>query len=161
MASAAPEPVTTASSLPGVLAAVVPDLRRICRDPWGVIGSAAAWLVGAKVSVADVDFLTSARDAKALGERWHARLDNRYVPEGSNRFRSHFARFVFPGLPVEVMGKLEVHGADGWMPVKIDQLMTINCAGEGVPIPSMAEQIRILNYLDARRICNVSVCWNH
>ena len=42
--------------LRAVLAAVLPDLHSSCRDPWVVIGSAAACLVGAGVSVADLDW---------------------------------------------------------------------------------------------------------
>jgi len=108
--------------LRAVLAAVLADLHSSCRDPWVVIGSAAACLVGAGVSVADLDVLTS------VGER----------------FRSHFARYRFPGLPVEVMGGLEVFGAGRWSPLQIDRIVRVSIAGLSVPVPSIAEQIRVL-----------------
>ncbi|MDE2156836.1 MAG: hypothetical protein KGJ32_13245 [Xanthomonadaceae bacterium] len=127
-----------------VLVAAVPDLHRCCRDPWTLIGSAAAWLAGAAVTVADLDVLTSARDAQALAERWHDRRDDTHVPADDERFRSRFARFRFPGLPVEVMGGLELHGADGWEPVRIDAIVTVAVGGLAVPIPAVAEQLRVL-----------------
>ncbi|GAA0888335.1 hypothetical protein [Rhodanobacter soli] len=136
--------VDTAAALREVLAAVVPDLHRLCRDPWTLIGSAAARLAGAEVVVADLDVLTSVRDAEALIGHWRARRDDAYVPCGEERFRSRFARFRFPGLPVEVMGGLELCNERGWEPVQIGEIVTVNVAGLAIPIPALAEQIRIL-----------------
>jgi hypothetical protein len=123
---------------------VGPDLQRHCRDPWVVIGSAAACLAGADVTVADLDVLTSVRDADTLIGQWRARLDETHAPAGAERFRSRFARFLFPGLPVEVMGGLELCGEHGWAPVRIGAVVTCEVAGIAVPIPAVAEQVRIL-----------------
>ncbi|MFC5526386.1 hypothetical protein ACFPPA_11645 [Rhodanobacter ginsengisoli] len=127
-----------------VLRVAVPDLWHCCRDPWVVIGSGAARLIGADVSVADLDALTSRRDAESLIEHWQARRDPALPQEGVERFRSRFARFVFPGLAVEVMGGLEVRGADGWMPVTIGEVVELDIAGVAVAVPTVAEQIRLL-----------------
>lgn len=127
------------------LLATVPDLQRVCRDPWTVIGSAAAYLAGAAVTVADLDVLTSVRDAQAMAGHWQAQRDLEYTPADSPRFRSHLlARFHFGGLPVEVMGGLEVSGADGWVPVRIGASTRVDIDGLSVPIPTIAEQIRVL-----------------
>ncbi|MHB1992094.1 nucleotidyltransferase family protein [Metallibacterium scheffleri] len=126
------------------LLATVPDLHRVCRDPWIVIGSAAAYLAGAAVTVADLDVLTSVRDAQAMAGHWQAQRDLEYTPADSPRFRSHLARFHFGGLPVEVMGGLEVSGADGWVPVRIGASTRVDIGGLAVPIPTVAEQIRVL-----------------
>jgi hypothetical protein len=136
--------VDTAAALREVLAAAVPDLHRLCRDPWVLIGSAAARLAGAEVAVADLDVLTSVRDAEALIGHWQARRDDTYVPPGEERFRSCFARFRFPGLPVEVMGGLELCGERGWEPVRVDRIVTLDAGGFAVPIPAVMEQIRVL-----------------
>jgi hypothetical protein len=136
--------VDTAAALREVLAAAVPDLHRLCRDPWTLIGSAAARLAGAEVAVADLDVLASVRDADALIGHWRARRDDTYVPSGEERFRSCFARFRFPGLPVEVMGGLELYGERGWEPVRVDRIVTLDAGGLAVPIPAVAEQIRVL-----------------
>jgi hypothetical protein len=126
------------------VAAAVPPLHQHCRDAWAVIGSAAVSLAGADVAVADLDLLTSAEDAERLKTLWRERLDLVYEPAGADRFRSRFARFRFPGMPVEVMGGLELQGADGWQPVDVGEVVHVNCASVLVPIPSTAEQIRIL-----------------
>ncbi|WP_426702638.1 hypothetical protein ACPPVV_06460 [Rhodanobacter sp. Col0626] len=136
--------VATLAALREVLAAAVPDLHRHCRDSWTLIGSAAACLAGAEVVVADLDVLTSVRDAQTLAGHWRGRRDDTFVPPGEERFRSHFARFLFPGLPVEVMGGLELHGERGWQPVRIDAIVTVDVAGLAVLVPTVAEQIRVL-----------------
>jgi hypothetical protein len=136
--------IDTAAALREVLAASVPDLQRYCRDPWTLIGSGAAWLAGAKVTVADLDVLTSTRDAETLTSHWRERLDTTTASAGAERFRSRFARFVFPGLAVEIMGGLEVFGDTGWEPVRIGKTMAVDVAGMRVPIPMVEEQIRIL-----------------
>jgi len=134
----------TAAPLHDVLVAAVPDLYRCCPDPWTLIGSAAAWLAGAEVTVADLDVLTSAGDAQTLIGQWRTRRDASWIAEGSDRFRSRFARFGFPGMPVEVMGGLELCGANGWEPVQVGERVMVDVAGLAVPIPSLAEQVRIL-----------------
>lgn len=135
----------THSSWRGVVAASIPRLREHCRDPWVIIGSTAAALAGADVTVADLDVLTSTADARRLIDAWSIWLDRAYRPEGGDRFRSHFARFHFAdGMPVEVMGGLELRSVEGWQPVKVDEITLVHCAGVSVPIPAIAEQIRIL-----------------
>jgi hypothetical protein len=126
------------------IAASVPLLHAHCRDPWVVIGSAACALAGADVEVADLDLLTSTADAERLIALWPSRLDTSYVPAGADRFRSRFARFLFPGMPLEVMGNLELHDADGWQPVQVNETVHVTVADVAVAIPSRDEQIRIL-----------------
>lgn len=138
------EPDPQNSDVHAALLAAVPDLHRHCRDPWTVIGSAAAYLAGAAVTVADLDVLTSVRDAQTMDRHWQAQRDLKYTPADSSRFRSHLARFHFGGLPVEVIGGLEVSGADGWVPVRIGASTRVDIGGLSVPIPTIAEQIRVL-----------------
>jgi hypothetical protein len=131
-------------ALYATLAEIVPALHVHCVDPWCVIGSAAALLVGADVSVADVDLLVSHADAGTLMSLWHEGREPVYEPANAERFRSHFARFRFPGMPVEVMGGLELNQGDGWMPVEAGRLMLVGLNGLAVPVPSVEDQIRIL-----------------
>ncbi|HLZ78098.1 MAG TPA: hypothetical protein VKQ09_02060 [Sphingomonas sp.] len=93
--------------------ALVADAMRAARDPWWIIASAAMALHGAHpIHVADVDLLTSERDAARL----IAALDLQPVPpDGSAQFRSAlFARWLTPALPVEIMAGFQVHTPDGW-----------------------------------------------
>ncbi len=126
------------------LAELVPDLHVHCVEPWCLIGSAAARLLGAEVSVADVDVLVSRADADTLATLWADRRDATHAPADDDRFRSRFARFNFPGLPVEVMGGLELDRGEGWQPVSPGRLVLAGVQGMAVPVPALDEQIRIL-----------------
>lgn len=125
------------------LAELVPELHVHCAEPWCLIGSAAARLLGAAVSVADVDVRVSRADADTLAMLWADRRDAAHAPADDDRFRSHFARFSFPGLPVEVMGGLELDQGDGWQPVSPGRLVLVGLQGMAVPVPSLDDQIRI------------------
>ncbi|MGN6704912.1 MAG: hypothetical protein ACTHJO_02545 [Rhodanobacter sp.] len=130
-------------ALYATLADVVPDLHVHCLDPWCLIGSAAALVLGAEVSVADVDVLTSRADADTLMQVWAPQREPAFAPPDGDRFRSHFARFRFPGAPVEVMGALELHADDGWQPVRPGKLVLAGVNGLAVPVPSVEDQIRL------------------
>lgn len=136
--------VSTDTALHETLLAVVPDLHRCCSDPWTLIGSAAARLAGVDVAVADLDVLTSARDAQVLLGEWQAKRDDAHMPGDSGRFRSCYARFHFPGLPVEIMGGLELFGENGWISVRVGATTVVELAGVKVTIPTIVEQLRIL-----------------
>lgn len=125
------------------LTELVPELHVHCADPWCLIGSAGALLLGAEGGVADVDVLVSRADATALMAQWADRRDVNHVPADGDRFRSHFARFRFPGMPVEVMGALELDAGDGWLPVSPGKLVLVGLQGLAVPVPSLDDQIRI------------------
>lgn len=138
------------------LAEVVPDLHVHCVDPWCLIGSAAALLLGAETSAADVDVLTSRADADALMATWAQRRERGFTPADEGRFRSHFARFHFSGVPVEVMGALELCVDNGWQAVQPGRLMLAILNGVAVPVPCIGDQIRLLESFgrekDARRV---------
>jgi hypothetical protein len=127
------------------LAEAVPELHVHCTDPWCLIGSAAARLLGAEVDVADVDVLVSRADAETLVSCWGDRRDAGYVPADDGRFRSHFARFRFPGMPMEVMGGLEHAAGEGWQAAAPGRLVLVGVEGLAVPVPSLDEQIRMLD----------------
>lgn len=126
------------------LRAVLPELRALCRDPWCVIGSAAAWLLGAHVTVADIDLLTSVEDADRLEGHWSPLREETYEPAGAERFRSRFSRYGFADMPVEVMGGLELNSGDGWAPVRVPEVIEAHLGELAVPIPSLDVQLAIL-----------------
>jgi hypothetical protein len=66
-----------------------------------------------------------------------------HEPADAERFRSLFARFRFPGMPVEIMGGLELNG----VPVSTGRLTLVGVDGLAVPVPSVADQIRIFESL--------------
>ena len=131
-------------ALYATLAEVVPDLYVHCVDPWCLIGSTAALLLGAQVNVADVDVLTSRADADALMATWAEQRESGPVTADDQRFRSRFARFRFRYMPVEVMGALELKTAGNWRAVKPGRLVLAGVNGLAVPVPSVDDQIRLL-----------------
>lgn len=148
-------------ALYATLAEIVPDLHVQCVDPWCLIGSTAALLLGAQTSAADVDVLTSRADAERLMAHWSARRELAFAPPDGDRFRSHFARFRFSGAPVEVMGALELHADDGWRTVLPGKLVLAGVNGLAVPVPSIEDQIRLLESFgrkkDASRVIALRV----
>jgi hypothetical protein len=126
------------------LAELIPELHVHCAEPWCLIGSAAALLLGAEVSVADVDVLVSHADADALIALWTERRDSAHAPADGDRFRSHFARFRFAGVAVEVMGGLQLRAGGSWQPVQPGRLVLAGLRGLAVPVPSINDQIRLL-----------------
>lgn len=128
-------------ALYATLAEIVPELHVHCVEPWCLIGSTAALLLGAEVGVADVDVLTSRADADTLMTLWAERREPVSALADGDRFRSHFARFRFPGTPVEVMGGLELNEGDGWQAVHPGRLVLAGLDGLAVPIPSIDDQI--------------------
>lgn len=93
------------------LAQVAFDLRT-CLDRWWIIGSAAMALHGAKVNVADIDVLTSVRDARRLLDEWG--VEPAAEPGGA-KFRSVvFARHERHQLPVELMAGFHVRVDGRW-----------------------------------------------
>lgn len=126
------------------LAEIVPELHVQCVQPWCLIGSTAALLLGAQTSAADVDVLTSREDAEGLMVRWAQRRERAFTPPDAHQFRSHFARFRFPGAPVEVMGGLELHANDRWQTVMPGKLVLVSMNGLAVPVPCIDDQVRLL-----------------
>jgi hypothetical protein len=137
--------VTTDQALHDTLLAARPVIAATFHDPWWIIGSAAMALSGVPgVAPDDVDVLCSQRDADALRVAWRAHVDDGHVPQDGARFRSRFARFTQLHMPLEVMGGLEVMSAEGWQPVRVAATACACIGGIEVPVPSLAEQVRIL-----------------
>ena len=145
-------------ALRDTLAATVPQLHAHCRDAWVVIGSAAAALAGAPVEVADLDLLTSERDAERLIALWSAQQDRAYQPAASDRFRSRFARFLFPAMPVEVMGGLELHTAQGWQPSTPTTSRRSPVPAWRYPFPHGPNRSAFCKASAAPRICSEPAC---
>jgi hypothetical protein len=107
------------------------------RDPWWIIGSAAVALHGGETSVADIDLLTSERDARAL----LARHDGAAPPAPSDLFRSRvFGQIGGAALPVEVMAGFAVRTAAGWREILPRSRVPIG----GVFVPEAGELLAML-----------------
>ena len=129
------------------VATLAPLFAGVFRDPWWLIGSTAMHLAGEVDAFPhDVDVLTSERDADAFIARHRELLEHEYRPADGERFRSRFARFGFSPLPVELMGGLQVRREGEWLPVRIESTRMIDCAGHSIPVPTLAEQLRLFEW---------------
>lgn len=126
------------------LAALAAELSLRCSDPWVIIGSAAAWLIGADVTVDDIDVMTSPRDASLLLAQWCEQRMAVAASEEDDLFRSRYGRFAFEPLRVEVMGGLDAWDGQGWQPVRVREVVPVDVLGVSVNIPARHEQIRLL-----------------
>ncbi len=76
---------------------------------------------------------------------WASMRDDVHEPADARSLSARISpAFRFPGMPVEVMGGLELHGDDGWQLVRAGRLPLVGLNGLAVPVPSMADQIRML-----------------
>ncbi len=107
------------------------------RDPWCLIGGAAALLHGAEVSrLRDIDVLVSLHDARAILDRLGLAPE---VKTASDRFRSAcFGTWDASGVPVEFMADFSVFADGKWIPVVPEPAETIGIGGIELFLPSLA-----------------------
>jgi hypothetical protein len=125
-----------------VLRQIALDLNKYVHEPMYLIGSAAACLAGAAVTVDDLDLLSSREDAERLERAWQARRIDAYQPGDAPLFRSRFARYAFPAMAVEVMGGLQVHQGGCWSNVLVG--ISVPLPDSLVRLPTIGEQLRLL-----------------
>ena len=112
------------------------------RDPWWIIGSAAVALNGVDPGgIADVDVLTSARDASAILAAVGCVAD---TCSDRSAFRSVYGRLPSPALPIEVMGGLEVFVRDRWRAITPCTRVAVSTGGVTVYVPEREDLIAIL-----------------
>ena len=130
----------TAVDLAALLGRLRPDLDAM-DAPWCVIGGGALMIAKAPLDeIADLDILTTAAGALALEAAWADRREAAYSPDAASPFRSRFSRYAYPEGAVEVMGDLTLNGA----PVTVQEIADAPFGGLRVPIPTLAEQARLL-----------------
>ena len=124
-------------SLDRLMASVPPDA-----DDWWLIGSTAALLAGIALMPDDVDLFGGTATLDAVVRN----LGGATVSGSpSQHFRSTpFCRITIEGgLPIEVMGDLEV-GRDGqWRPLRIRTRIPVSFGSGQVYVPDLAEQAAI------------------
>lgn len=132
------------AELEALVRRLAPDLARLS-EPWAVIGSGALMMVGLPVEdCPDLDILTTGAGAAALEAAWRRWRDGDYAPDPDAGFRSRFSRYLAPEGAFEVMGDLELRTAAGWTPVTVRAVERRRFGGLDMPLPTPAEQLRIL-----------------
>ena len=100
---------------PGVLAEIAARLEAAA-VPYKIVGGAAIALYGIQVPVKDIDIETTEAGAYRFQELFSDRAIQPVTLSDNGSHRSHFGRFDFDGLVVEVMGDVERMQEGKWLP---------------------------------------------
>ncbi len=120
------------------------DIVRQCRAA-GIrvraVGGTALALHGLPIPVKDIDLDLDTAGIYRFGELF---ADHTVQPVGRSEnvpYRSHFGRFDFDGLVVEVMSDLEWREGDSWRPIVNVTEMDIELEGVPVTVPWLEEEM--------------------
>lgn len=144
----------------GTLESVASDLRGM-QDEFYIIGGSALFLLGVPLArTHDIDLCCSIRDAEYLKLQWMSFLLESPETKDNELFKSDFAQFDFPTMPIEVQGELKVNKSGGWVPLTIREYKEIKLDGIVVKVPTLLEMKRILTFFgrekDFRRIADIN-----
>lgn len=130
-----------------------------------IIGSSAIILSGIDVGIThDIDILTNSYHSNVLRAAWNDKLVKDPPMKESGLFESDFACFQFSEMQIEVLGDLKVFKGDRWVHLDVNDYDIFNLNGLEIKIPTLTEQIRILNLFgrkkDMNRINIINECMN-
>jgi hypothetical protein len=117
---------------------------------WQIGGSAAAFLQGIPFQVQDVDIFTDARSAYAVQAQFQRFTVRAVRLSSAGRLRSHFGILQLCGVPVEIIGNLQIRSADGrWsdpFPAPGDKHYAL-LGNIALPVASLAATLRLYTAL--------------
>ena len=123
------------------------------------VGGASAALHGVPVPVNDLDIETDAEDAY----RFQALFTDRVVEPVAFRegegYRSHFGRFDFDGVAVEVIGDIHRWEGERWVPTADTTETAVDL--DGVPVRVCWLEEETLAYIRRERLERVAQCVPH
>ena len=124
-----------------------------------VVGGTAAALHGIPVTVNDLDLETDVEGAYRFQSLFAEQALMPVSWRESETYRSHFGRFDFDGVVMEVMGELERREGDGWVPTQTLSETTVSLDGVPVRVPWLEEEV--LAYLRRGRLARAAKCLPH
>ncbi len=105
---------------------------------WAVTGSLGCRLQGVPVQPHDIDISSDARGVYEIARRLAAFVTRPVVFSGTERIRSHFGALEIHGIQVEIMGDVEICGADGvWVASDQGAYRFVQVAELSVPVLSL------------------------
>jgi hypothetical protein len=105
-----------------------------------VVGGTAAALHGVPLPVKDVDLEMDAAGAYRFQELFAPRAMLPVAWREGQAYRSHFGRFDFDGVTVEVMGDLQRRRGDGWVPTMAATRGQVDLDGVRIAVPWLEEE---------------------
>ena len=121
-----------------------------------VVGGTSLALHGLPLPVKDLDIETDPDGAYRFAELFAAHIVEPVALKEGRSYRSHFGRFDFDGVQVEVMGRLERREGDGWVPTEVVNTESIDLEGMPVRISWLEEEM--LAYIRRGRLDRAALC---
>jgi len=106
--------------------------------------------------VKDLDLETDPGGAYRFAALFAAHVVEPVALRESRFYRSHFGRFDFNGVQVEIMGRLERREGDGWMPTDVVNTESIDL--EGMPVCTSWLEEEMLAYIRRGRLDRAALC---
>jgi hypothetical protein len=124
-----------------------------------VVGGAAAALHGVPLPVKDLDIETGAEDAYRFQALFADHVVKPVALRESEIYRSHFGRFDFDGVAVEVIGDIHRREGEYWVPTAAATETTVDL--DGVPVRVSWLEEETLAYIRRRRLDRAVQCLPH
>jgi sugar phosphate isomerase/epimerase len=124
-----------------------------------VVGGASATLHGVPLPVKDLDIETDAEGAYRLQALFPGHVVEPVALCESETYRSHFGRFDFDGVAVEVMGDLHRREGERWVPTAATTETTVDLDGGPVRVSWLEEEV--LAYIRRGRLERAAQCLSH
>lgn len=119
---------------------------KLLNGDYYIIGSSAIILSGIDIGVThDIDILTNSHNPDILRSEWYDKLVKNPTMKESELFKSNFACFQFPEMQIEIQGELKVFKDNHWVHLEINDYNILKLNELEIKIPTLAEQIRVLN----------------
>lgn len=124
--------------------------------PYTVVGGTALALHGLPIAVKDLDIEMSAEGAYRFQDLFAAQVIEPVGFRESVVYRSHFGRFDFGGVTVEVMGDLQRREGEGWVPTAATTSTTVEL--DGMPVRTSTLEEEALAYIRRGRLDRAALC---
>jgi hypothetical protein len=121
-----------------------------------VVGGASAALHGVPIPVKDLDLETDAEGAYRFQALFAECAILPVALRESEIYRSHFGRFDFDGVIVEVMGDLHRREGEGWVPAMVTSRAAVDLDGTPVCVSWLEEET--LAYIRRGRLERAAQC---
>ncbi len=108
--------------------------------PYTIVGGTVAALYGVSVRIKDIDIQTTAAGAYRFAELFAAQNAVPVTHSDNGSYRSHYGRFDFGGVQVEIMGDQERRQDGGWVDTQACTHATVDLDGVSVSVPWLEEE---------------------
>ena len=124
-----------------------------------IVGGASATLHGVPLPVRDLDLETDAEDAYRFQVFFADHVVEPVALSEDAVYRSHFGRYDFDGVLVEVIGDIHRREGEHWVPTAAKTETTVDL--DGVPVRVSWLEEEVLAYIRRGRLDRAAQCLSH